>query len=331
MNQLSPSVSVVMPVYNQERYVMDAVNSVLNQTFKVFELIIVNDGSTDRTAEILARYQDPRIRIIHQPNAGFIAALLTGFQAAQGEWIARMDSDDVSHPERLAKQVEFLGAHPECAFVGTAYGLATPNDFFLEPVREFDWKYVEARQITRGGRVFGDPTVMFHRQTAAGVGYYDQEFDNENPLWYRLLKIRKGAVLGETLYYNRWLMGSVSKSRFEHWSAVHFQVRKKYDAENINPQKNDLAFDAGKVLTRKLKEGVVIYLRAGDRKAALQLAWFGWKSDPLSAIRNKLLLYAVLGIQGIRINQLRRNNSSYVRRFPPFLTGDELSAGDAKT
>jgi len=194
-----------MPVYNQERYVRDAVKSILDQTFEDFELIIVDDGSADRTPEVLCSFSDPRIRIMRQPNSGFISALLTGYHAARGEWIARMDSDDVSHPERLAKQLELLENQPECSFVGTAYGFTTPNDCYVKPRRRFEWKYVEPAEITLGDRIFGDATVMFHRDTASRMGYYDGEFENEIPLWYRLLGVGKGAVLGDVLYFHRWL------------------------------------------------------------------------------------------------------------------------------
>jgi hypothetical protein len=166
---------------------------------------------------------------------------------------------------------------------------------------------------------------MFHRQTAASVGYYDSEFDNENPLWYRLLSVKKGAVLGETLYYNRWLMGSVSRSRVEHWTIVHQAVRDKYDLENARKLKSRMDPCARKAFRKKLKETLVVYLRAGDRDAALRLAWSGWKADPFSTIRTKQLLYAVLGIEMVRIYRRRDQNSGLVRCPSPLLSNDKLS------
>jgi len=118
-----PLVSVVMPVYNGERFIVEAVRSVLAQSFSDFELLVVDDGSTDRTPALLAADQaaDPRLLVHRQPsNKGFLAALEAGCARARGRYIARMDADDVSLPERLACQVAFLDAHPEVGVVGSA-------------------------------------------------------------------------------------------------------------------------------------------------------------------------------------------------------------------
>src|SRR5947208_11205951 len=118
-----PLVSVVMPVYNGERFVVEAVRSILAQTFRDFECIVVDDGSTDRTPELLAIEQtgDPRLVVHRQPsNMGFRMALNTGCALARGEFIARMDADDVSLPTRLERQVAFLRANPRVGAVGSA-------------------------------------------------------------------------------------------------------------------------------------------------------------------------------------------------------------------
>lgn len=312
-----PFISVVMPVYNQERFIAQAVACILAQTFTDFELIIVDDGSTDRTTEVLAQFDDPRIRYRRVKHQGFIKALLQGYKEARGTWIARMDSDDVCHPERLERQVEFLKQHPECVFVGTAYGFITPNDYCVKPSTQFEWRYVKPASITLGGRVFGDPTVVFHRQTAEQVGYYDPEFDNENALWYRLLHCSKGAVLGESLYLTRWVMGSVSRNVSWNHTGSHFKIRMKYDPENAAKMKRSEDFSARKWLTNKVRQGVSIYLGAGDRNAAVRLAWAGWKSFPLSAVRTKMLLYAILGIEGVRTTRMRERTNRLVRCLPP--------------
>ena len=111
-----PLISVIMPVYNGEKYLRQAIESILAQTFSDFEFLIIDDGSSDGSAEILREYQvrDPRI-IVHtqKENAGIITALNNGINLARGEYIARMDADDISLPERLERQVEFLETHPE--------------------------------------------------------------------------------------------------------------------------------------------------------------------------------------------------------------------------
>ena len=115
-----PRVSVLMPAYNSEKYIATAIESILNQTFSDFEFIIINDGSTDNTAKIVRQYarRDPRIKFIdNKKNRGLIAVLNMGLDLCTGEYIARMDSDDVSRPQRFKLQVEYMDAHPECGVV----------------------------------------------------------------------------------------------------------------------------------------------------------------------------------------------------------------------
>lgn len=119
-----PKVSVIMPAYNTEKYVGEAIESILNQTFSDFEFIILNDGSTDNTAEIVKEYakKDKRIKFIdNKKNQGFIASLNQCLDVACGEYVAKMDSDDISLPERLEKQVKYLDENPNVGLVGAGY------------------------------------------------------------------------------------------------------------------------------------------------------------------------------------------------------------------
>lgn len=118
----SPRISVIMPAYNSEKYISEAIRSILEQTYTDFEFIILNDGSTDNTAEIIKTFSDPRIKFINnQTNQGFIASLNQCIDEASGEFIAKMDSDDISLPTRLEKQISYLDAHPNVGMVGCAY------------------------------------------------------------------------------------------------------------------------------------------------------------------------------------------------------------------
>jgi len=112
-----PTVSVVMPVFNRERFVGEAVQSILSQTFANLELIVVDDGSTDRTSEILRSFADPRLHVIRQENRGIGAAMNTGLRAVRGEYVARLDSDDVWLPDMLEAQLRVLEAHPHAGLV----------------------------------------------------------------------------------------------------------------------------------------------------------------------------------------------------------------------
>ena len=120
-----PSVSVLMPVYNCAAYLDKAIQSIRGQTFTDFEFIIINDGSTDDSLAIIERHaaKDSRIIVLDRPNGGYINALNAGLEVCRGEYIARMDGDDISLPERLAVQVQFLEENPDCGLVGSSVDL----------------------------------------------------------------------------------------------------------------------------------------------------------------------------------------------------------------
>src|SRR5262249_35270201 len=114
-----PKVTVVIPVYNREKYVRDAIDSILVQTFPDFELLVIDDGSTDRSREVVQSYHDPRIHLVcNGTNLGVPKTRNLGIQLARGEYLAFLDSDDWAYPERLGKQVAFLDSHPDYAAVG---------------------------------------------------------------------------------------------------------------------------------------------------------------------------------------------------------------------
>jgi glycosyltransferase involved in cell wall biosynthesis len=115
----NPVVTVLMPVYNGEKYLREAISSILAQTFPDFEFFIINDGSTDHSAEIIGAYADPRIRLVHnEKNLGLIATLNKGLDLAQGEYIVRMDQDDISLPGRLERQIEYMNNNPNVGICG---------------------------------------------------------------------------------------------------------------------------------------------------------------------------------------------------------------------
>lgn len=114
-----PKISVVMPVYNAEKYLREAMDSILNQTYTDFEFIILDDGSKDSSPDIVRSYSDSRIRFYqNEHNMGVAATLNRGLDLATGEYISRMDSDDISMPERFEKQVQYMDAHPDVAVCG---------------------------------------------------------------------------------------------------------------------------------------------------------------------------------------------------------------------
>lgn len=202
-----PLVSVVMPVYNREIFVAEAIESILAQTFSDFELIIVDDGSRDRTAAIIREFEkrDERIRFLaFKQNKGMAAAKNFGIEAATGQYIAGMDSDDVSLPQRLEKQVEFLRANPDIGVVGTRARL---TDACLKPF--VDYRVPErhvhiAYNILLGRSVVG-ASLVFRREVLNAVGGYElsRKRGEDIELIARLICRTRFANLPEWLYLYR--------------------------------------------------------------------------------------------------------------------------------
>ena len=172
----TPLISVCMPVYNAGKYLADAVESILGQTFADFEFLILDDGSTDDSLEILRRYadRDPRIRLTSRPNKGLVASLNELIDQSRGEFIARMDGDDISLPERFQKQVDYLRAHPGCLLVGSRVRLIDPEG---DPLCDWctlqDHEAIDASYL-RGQRdtLVSHPVIMMRRDAVLAIGKY---------------------------------------------------------------------------------------------------------------------------------------------------------------
>lgn len=162
-----------MSVYNGEAYLAEAIESILGQTFADFEFIIVDDGSSDRTGEILARHaaRDSRIRVLRQRNQGIAVALNLGIAEARAPYIARMDADDVALPARFQAQLDHLAAHPEIDVLGTAAELMTASSQPLHIHRPPSDACLVAEEMERHN-VFLHPTVVMKKTAVDAVGGY---------------------------------------------------------------------------------------------------------------------------------------------------------------
>ena len=203
-----------MPVYNGGRYLSSAFESILNQTFTDFEFIAVNDGSTDRTAQILDEYKDPRIRVLHQTNCGLACSLNRGIRESSGEYIARMDADDISEPDRLSHQMEFLNTHPDYVLVGTNALMITQDGV---PLCSFDNPTTDKnlRQVLfeKYQSPFVHGSVMFRRNAAFSCGLYDEGIRQDVEdllLWRAMARTGKVANLPQVLYRYRIVPGGIT-------------------------------------------------------------------------------------------------------------------------
>jgi hypothetical protein len=211
-----PLVSVLMSVHNDARFVGEAVQSVLAQTLPDFELIVVDDASTDATAELLAEIGDPRLNVVRNPEqSGLAASLNRGLDVAQGRYVARLDSDDVSVPDRLERQVERIEQEPRVAVVGSAvrdldeHGAA--GTVHRSPVgpRAVRW-------LSLFSSPFFHPSVLVDRERLDELGLrYDTSFfeSEDYDLWARLLQHAEGANVAEPLVLKRVHAGQASQRR----------------------------------------------------------------------------------------------------------------------
>lgn len=211
-----PTVSVLMPVYNGERYLREAVDSILRQSFTDFEFVIVDDGSTDGTRAVLDGIDDPRLRVIsNERNVGVTRALNIGLEAARGRYIARLDADDVAHRERLARQVAVLEANADIVLLGSGYDAIDEAGVVVERIRrpltdaEFRWMALLHAPVIH-------PSVMFRAWLIRDLGLrYDvglvtgQDYD----MWARMLAYGKAARLGEPLVTWRRHVDAVGVAR----------------------------------------------------------------------------------------------------------------------
>lgn len=175
-----PLVSVLMPVFNAERYLVDAIESVLGQSVPNLELLIVDDGSTDRSRATIegAARRDARVRPVFRPHCGLIDTLNAGLDAALGRWVARMDADDVCLPDRLAAQLRLAGQHPGIAVVGTYAWYLGETGKVLGLYRLGPTSPEEMRQLVQNGDLISmiHPTVMMDRRAVLAAGGYDGRF-----------------------------------------------------------------------------------------------------------------------------------------------------------
>jgi glycosyltransferase involved in cell wall biosynthesis len=315
----APGVSVVLSVYDGARHLAHTMDSILSQSERDFELVVVDDGSTDATPQILRDYasRDRRIRVITQPNAGLTRALIVGCAAARASLIARHDAGDVSHPQRLEKQRRMLDAAPEVVFVSCAtqylgpeeepLWIAYPRGAALEPADILD---LPSPLIIRDGPTHHG-SVMFRRDVYERVGgyreafWYSQDFD----LWFRFAEIGKFQTTNEVLYTARIEAESISslargrQFRLSRLSRATLEARQRGEREDtilaeaaaIRPQR-------GRTTRRARAAGLYFIgeaLRRNDDRRARQYLRRAIATWPLSA-RAWIRLLQSLRIGGAR-------------------------------
>jgi glycosyltransferase involved in cell wall biosynthesis len=318
------TVSVVMSVYNGEKYLQAAVDSILRQSFQDFEFIIINDGSTDRSSEILASFavRDGRIRIIEVPHQGITKSLNLGLSYCQGKYVARMDADDISLPDRFAKQVAFLDKSYGTVAIGSAAELIDEDDESLGIwERPITHEALEKEHL-RGasGRII-HPSVMMRARMLKNIGGYREDLSvgQDYDLFLRLGEVGRIGNLPEVLLRYRLHLGSVGFTKSEEqYESVCKILREAFLRRGLNL--GDMPVPPSFIrptIEDSLVTFVKIAMRNGNLHAAKKHAVRALRRLPIKHPAWPLLVYIVYGKWAGRIAHRlpRQMISSFFLRF----------------
>jgi glycosyltransferase involved in cell wall biosynthesis len=227
-DERAPLVSVVMTVRDGERFLDEALLSIRGQTMQRLELIVIDDGSTDATADILERHaaDDRRVRPHRRPARGFAASLNEGCLLARGEYVARMDADDIAYPDRLQRQLEFLRAHPRIAVLGGGYVRISPTG---EPVGQggVPTTHEAIAEALQRVSCIVHPSVMMRTDAVRAIGGYRPALlhTEDYDLWLRMSERHEIANLAEPVLYYRLHPGQMSSSHIVQSAISHLAAQ----------------------------------------------------------------------------------------------------------
>jgi glycosyltransferase involved in cell wall biosynthesis len=253
-----PEITVLMPAYNAGKYIREAISSVLQQSFRDFELLVVNDGSTDDTLSIALSIQDSRVIVINKEHAGIASALNTGLKLASAPYIARFDADDVCLPNRLETQFNFLHDHPDYVLVGTDAEYILENGDFLFNFKCIAHSDEEVKSKLYVYCPFIHSSVMYRKKDVIKAGGYNIHAHNfeDYLLWTNLAKMGKMQNLREPLIKVR--LNAASATIDEKWRGERFrQLKRQATARGsvTEEEGNELFEIIRRQDVRKIKEG----------------------------------------------------------------------------
>lgn len=258
-------ISVLMPAYNAEKFIEEAIRSVLNQTFTNFEFIIVNDGSTDSTEQIIQSFTDQRIKYLKQQNEGLASALNKGLQQATGKYIARFDADDICYPQRLEQQYQFIKENPSYVIVGSAVDYIDQHGSYIFTYMPSCITHEAIELVNKKHCPFIHSSVLYQKDVVLQYGGYNQHAHSfeDHFLWLSILKKGKGQNLKEPLIQVRLNPDSVTID--ENWRPRNFHRIKTKVLQNQCIEEEDgqqLLQILQEQNTKEIKEGAYYALLA---------------------------------------------------------------------
>ncbi len=227
-NMKSPIVTVLMSVYNNEKTVSKTIHSILNQTFSDYEFLIINDASTDNTIDVVRSFSDSRVRIIdNSKNLGLTRSLNSGLGEAKGQFIARIDADDISLPDRLKKQIDFLRGNPEFVLLGTSYNIINNHGDIIKKVI-YNTSPEKLYYDLTFQNMFAHSSAMFKLDEVMGVGGYSESYRyaQDYDLWCKLVNKGRAWALPDVL--TLWCSdpGNISSRRRQEQNTASLNIFK---------------------------------------------------------------------------------------------------------
>jgi glycosyltransferase involved in cell wall biosynthesis len=201
MSSNNPKLTVLMPAYNAAKYISEAITSVLEQSFVDFELLVINDGSTDETVKIVRSFNDPRIVLISQENKGIAAALNLGLNYAKAPYIARFDADDICYKNRLKIQYDFITAYPQYSVIGSAADYIDADGHFIFTHHPAGHLNEEIQQLKYSVCPFIHSSVIYKKEVIINNGGYNEHAYTyeDHFLWMNILKNERACNLSQPL------------------------------------------------------------------------------------------------------------------------------------
>ncbi len=299
-----PSVSVYMPAYNVAPYVRQAVQSILDQTFRDFEFIIIDDGSKDDTLSILKEYEsrDDRIRLVTRPNMGVSATANEAINMARGEFVARIDGDDIAQPARLEKQVEYLRANPKCVVVGSNVLLIDEDGLplYVMPQVAFGHERIEAAFWKHGWSMV-QPACTFRREAILAIGGYRTHLSlhEDHDLFLRLAERGTLENLPDVLQWYRQRFSSLtfteSSGSKRVMAGILSEARKRRGLPDVPDEAPEKTVPASVAELKRCRQWAWMSLKAKHVPTARKYARKAVRLAPFSAESWKLMYCAWRG------------------------------------
>ena len=308
----SSLVSIIMPIYNADKYLKNSIQSILNQTYSNWELLIIDDGSTDNTKEILTSYHDPRIKVyFNERNIGPFPSRNKLLELAKGDFITFQDADDLSHPNRLKEQLNTFEEDKELGIVGTSIEIISErgdkiNEIYY-PIE--DW---EIKKTNQTRNAFFNPTAMIKREVYENIGgfrEYLNKYSNQDYDWnYLILDCYKSKNIPKLLYKYRQVNNSVSKkinpNRIIGDKIVQFLGKRRRENNGldyihtnevsiVDKYANELLEPFKKDISLIYREYASRYMYAGLRKEAIKASWKASMVEPNKLVNWRTLFYCI--------------------------------------